>query len=117
MRKVILFTAIGLVVFWILVWVGAGFLGVHGPRLLIFRLALMLLGAIAAGAIVLFFSKQQADVPGNTATPASGHNDLDPLFREAERKLAVARLAQGTRIGNLPAILLVGAPGSVKTSA
>lgn len=117
MRKIILFSAVGLAAFWTLVWVGTAFLGVHGSRLLALRIALMALGAIAAGAIAWFVSKQQDDVPANTNTPATGQDDIAPLFREAERKLAAARLPKGTRIGNLPAILLLGEPGSVKTSA
>ena len=117
MRKAILFSAVGLAAFWILLWAGTAFLGVHGARLLALRLALMALGAIAAGAIVWFFSTRREEVPADLDTPATGQDDIGALFREAERKLSAARLPHGARIGNLPAILLLGEPGSVKTSA
>lgn len=117
MRKVIVLSGVGLVVFWILLWVGTAFLGVHGSHLLALRLALMLLGAIAAIAIVWFFSRQQENLPTDLDAAVSGQDDIGALFRGAERKLSAARLPNGARIGNLPAILLLGESGSVKTSA
>lgn len=117
MRKIIVSTAVGLVVFWTLVWVGTAFLGMHDPRLLTLRLALMLLGAIAAVAVAWFFSRQQKEQSPGITDAANGLNDIAPLFKEAERKLSAARLPQGARIGNLPAVLVIGEPGSVKTNA
>lgn len=117
MRKITVGSLVGLVIFWVLVWVGTAFLGMHDPQLLTLRLALMLLGAIAAGAIIWFFSNQQKNRPSEITASAGSHNDLAPLFQEAERKLSAARLPKGSHIGTLPAILVIGEPDSVKTSA
>jgi type VI secretion system protein ImpL len=49
--------------------------------------------------------------------PASASGDeIALLIREAESRLAGAKLEQGARVGNLPAYILLGDTGSTKTS-
>jgi type VI secretion system protein ImpL len=46
----------------------------------------------------------------------AGGDEIDLLIQEAENKLAAAKLEQGARVGNLPVFLLIGDPGTTKTS-
>ena len=43
-------------------------------------------------------------------------DEISLLIKETETKLAGAKLAQGSHVGNLPVFLLMGDPGSAKTS-
>ena len=53
----------------------------------------------------------ESDEPGGT-----GGDEISLLIKEAETKLAAAKLEQGARVGNLPVYLLMGDSGSTKTS-
>jgi type VI secretion system protein ImpL len=57
--------------------------------------------------------KKQAEIedPGGL----SG-DEISVLIKEAETKLSAAKLEQGARVGNLPVYVLMGDPGSTKTS-
>jgi len=47
---------------------------------------------------------------------APGSDEISVLIHEAEAKLWAAKLAQGKRVGNLPIYVLMGEPGTTKTS-
>ena len=60
--------------------------------------------------------KAQAAAAFAPEEPGSGGDEIALLVRDAEAKLAAAKLEQGARVGNLPVYLLMGDPGSAKTS-
>ncbi len=67
--------------------------------------------------IIYFRNKKRAAAaqqPDEAA--ASGGDDISVLIHDAEAKLSAAKLEQGARVGNLPVYLLVGEPGTTKTS-
>jgi type VI secretion system protein ImpL len=108
-------TLSGLLVYLVLAWFLGDVLHLQGRNLWLMRIALMALGALAAGAILWYFhsrKKQQQAENQEAAAPDAGE-EIEPLVREAEAKLAAAHLG---KIGKLPAVFVVGHPGSAKTS-
>ncbi len=68
--------------------------------------------------VVLFLIKRKkakAEAAGEEAT-APGGDEISILIREAEARLAAARIEKGAKVANLPAFLLMGDSGSTKTS-
>ena len=88
-----------------------------GTRMWVLIGVLWLLGLIAAGVAVWFLSrrdKQQKAQPDAGAADGAGEaGQIDALIREADAKLAAARVG---KIGTLPGIFLIGEIGSTKTS-
>jgi type VI secretion system protein ImpL len=68
--------------------------------------------------VVLYFVKKKKDkAAAESGEPvAPGGDDVSLLIHAAEAKLSAARIAEGARIANLPVYLLMGEPGSTKTS-
>ena len=102
------------------VWFLPGVLRLEGRDIWLLRAGLALIGIAAAGVYLWFYRKQQreaaaADGAADTAGGPS-HEEIDGLIREAEARLAAARVAGGAKLGNLPAIFLVGEAASTKTS-
>ncbi len=73
---------------------------------------LLLIGLVVL--LMIRRKKAKAAAAGESAEPAGGEISL--LIRAAEAKLSAAKLESGARVGNLPALLLVGEPGTTKTS-
>jgi len=119
MRKTLLIVGSSLLMYILLTGLIASFLGLPPNKAWILRIALWVIGLVAAALIVWFLAdkqkKEQAAAAGQEEAP-SGGEDLAVLIREAEKKLAAAQLGKGARIGNLPAILLLGETSSTKTS-
>ena len=93
-------------------------LGLQGSSVFILFGLLTILGA-AGYAIFLWFmqKKQQAESTGAEvaeAAGAGGDGEIDQLVREADSKLSASK---GSRISSLPAIFVIGDPGSTKTTA
>jgi type VI secretion system protein ImpL len=61
--------------------------------------------------------KRKKAAAGGEPEEAGGADEISLLIKEAENKLAAAKLEQGARIGNLPVYILLGDSGSTKTSA
>ena len=65
----------------------------------------------------LWFKRKEqrltAGEPGDAG--GQGHEEIDSLLRDAEAKLAAARI-EGVRSGNLPGIFLIGEAAGTKTS-
>ena len=114
-----LITGAVLLVYLVLAWLLGGWLGLEGTQLWVLRIGLMLIGVAAAGAVIWYVRKNKSAAGGGGADDAaggSGDEEVNQLIRDAEARLAGAKIEQGARIGNLPAIFLVGDAGSTKTS-
>ncbi|MCX6624984.1 MAG: hypothetical protein NTY38_28775, partial [Acidobacteria bacterium] len=96
---------------------GKVMLKLDGMSLLLFFFILGAVGIIAAGAWVWYRSRSQAssDADAGAADPG-GTDEISLLARDADAKLAAAKLAQGGGIRNLPAIILLGDRATTKTS-
>ena len=76
---------------------------------------LWLLGILAAAAVVWFLARKQKEKAAAADAGRSGADtgEIEALVKAAESKLAAARAG---KIGSLPAIFVIGEPGSTKTS-
>src|SRR5579872_3321284 len=108
-------TGAALLVYLIIAWFMGTLLHLHGRDLWILRIGLSVLGVAAAGVFLWFKRKEQRNA-GTGELGGPGHEEIDGLLHAAESKLAAARLEGGARLGNLPAIFLIGETGSTKTS-
>ncbi len=119
MRKVLLIVAPSLLAYFLLTFLSGSLLGFHGAKLWILRGALWLIGLAAAAVIVWFFwdkDKKAKSEAAEAEEAPSGGEEIAVLLRDAEKKLSSAQLAKGARIGNLPAVLVLGETSSTKTS-
>src|ERR1039457_1155679 len=119
MRKVVLIVAPILLAYLLLTFFTGNLMGLQGAKVWILRGALWLLGIVAAAVVAWFFWDKQKKEKGAAAASEeapSGGEEIAVLIRDAERKLSAAQLARGARIGNLPAVLLLGEAASAKTS-
>jgi len=119
MKKVVAIILPLLLAYLLMTFFTPNLLGLHGSKLWILRVALWLIGIAAAAVVAWFFwDKQKKEKSAEPAgdEPPTGGEEIAVLIRDAERKLSAARLAKGARIGNLPAILLLGEASSTKTS-
>src|ERR1017187_835906 len=68
---------------------------------------------------VIYFRKKKKEKLAAAAAGdgvAPGGDEISVLIHEAERKLAAAKLEQGAKVGSLPVFLIMGEPGTTKTS-
>ena len=116
MKNIIGFSVAGLLTYWALSFVAATLIVPAGTKRWVLIAALWFLGLLAAAAVVWFLSRKQKQSAAGGEAPGGGadSSEIDALVRAAESKLAAAKVG---RIGALPTILLIGAPGSTKTSA
>ncbi len=104
-----------LIVSILLAWLVGPLLSLAGTLLLILRILLIVLGAIAAGIILFFYfrdKRRDAD-----ARNVPGGNDLDTLLREAESRLAHAQRSGPKSLDSLPLLYILGETNSAKTTA
>src|SRR5271166_1879627 len=117
MRKVILITALILLVYLVLGWFAGTWLGLAGTKVWIFRGAIWLIGIVAAAFVIWFFwNKQKQEKAAQAEVEPAATDEIDTLIREAERKLSQSRLAKGARFGTVPVVFVVGESKSAKTS-
>jgi type VI secretion system protein ImpL len=116
--NIYLVTGLVLLVYLVAVWLLGGGLHLLGSSLWIWRIGLSVIGIAAAGVFLWFKHKERKRALGEASGEATGqaHEEIDALIRAAEAKLAAARIDGGAKLGNLPAILLMGDAGSTKTS-
>jgi type VI secretion system protein ImpL len=81
----------------------------------------IILGVTLVALIVLsvlyFIKKKKAkEDAGAEETNAPGGDEMSLLIREAEARLAAARIEKGAKVANLPAFVLMGDSGTTKTS-
>lgn len=115
MKKIIGITVAGLLVYMALAFASATKLAPSGTPRWVLVASLWVLGIIAAAVVVWFLSRRakQDGQPAGQSEPAAQATEIDLLVRAAEAKLVSARAGH---IGSLPAILLIGEPGSTKTT-
>ncbi len=118
MRKILLVAAGALALWMTASYFMGSLLGLHGSGLWILRSLLVLLGIIAAVAVVWFmWDKRKRAAPEERAeSAAAASDDIDLLIRDARAKLATAQAEKGGKVSSLPAIFLIGETGSAKTS-
>src|SRR5437899_189784 len=108
--NIYLVTALGLLIYLVITWSLGSLLHLQGRELWLFRIFLAVLGIIGAAVYLLFKIRERKQAAGETAADTGGppHEEVDALIRDAEAKLAAARIEGGAKIGNLPAIFLIG---------
>ncbi len=116
--NVYLVTAAVLIAYLVGAWFVPPALHLQGRDVWLLRIGLAVIGVAGAGAYLWFYRKQQGDLPSDASDGAGGpgHEEIDGLIREAEARLAAARVEGGAKLNNLPAIFLIGQPSSTKTS-
>lgn len=109
--------ALGMVSYLALTWVLVDMLKLSYTTVWVVRIILSALGLLVGG-LVLWWKARRGGVraDGSPAPLPSESEEMDPLFRDAEARLAASRLGNDARIGTLPVILGIGDPGSAKTS-
>ena len=96
-------------------WLVGPLLGIVGTSLLVLRIILVALGALAAG-IVLFFHFREKRRDAATRNMPGG-TDLDTLLRDAEHRLANAQRTGPKSLDTLPLLYILGEANSAKTTA
>lgn len=99
----------------LLAWAVGPLLGLVGTSLLILRILLIALGAIAAGIILFFYFRDKRRDAATKNMP--GGADLDTLLREAENRLATAQRTGPKSLDSLPLLYILGESNSAKTTA
>jgi type VI secretion system protein ImpL len=109
--------ALGLIVWLVLCWFIAPWLRLSGNSIWILRIILALIGMAAFITIVWWFRVRDKERAAEIAQGAGGEaGEIDILIREAASRLQASQLGRDARIGNLPALFLLGESGSAKTS-
>jgi type VI secretion system protein ImpL len=80
-------------------------------------LVVALFGLVTSVLLWFFFKRKKKDAATEADQPARpGAEEIDSAIRDAETRLAAAKLTVGSRVGGLPVFLLVGDSGVSKTS-
>ncbi|HXB72185.1 MAG TPA: ImcF-related family protein [Candidatus Acidoferrales bacterium] len=114
MKKIIGISVAGLLVYLAISFFVASLAVPSGNRRWVLIGVLWLLGILAAAAVVWFLSgkNKQKEAAGDADTGEDA-DEIDALVKAAQMKLTAARAGA---LGGLPAIFLIGEPGSTKTS-
>jgi type VI secretion system protein ImpL len=119
MRKVAAIVAPSFLAYLLLTFFTPNLLGLYGTKLWILRGALWLIGLVAAAIVVWFFwdkEKREKSAAAAAEDSPAGGDEIAVLIRNAERKLSASPIAKGARIGNLPAVLVLGEASAAKTN-
>ncbi|HKX00304.1 MAG TPA: ImcF-related family protein [Bryobacteraceae bacterium] len=110
-------TLAALLAYVLFTWFLGNLMHLHGRDLWVLRIGLWIIG-LAAAAVFIWFKRREEQAAGESSGEAAGpgHQEIDALIRDAEAKLAAARIDGGAKLSNLPAIFLIGAGGTAKTS-
>lgn len=95
-------------------WIVVDLLGLKGNTAMIARVVLIALGMAGAGVFVWWRHKKSKQKKSEELP--SEQDELAPLFRDAEQRLASSQLGREGRISMLPAVLVLGDSASAKTS-
>lgn len=101
------------ITFAVVSWFVVDVLGLTGTMAAIMRAALISLALAGAAGFLWWRNKKKKEEAGELP---SEQDELGPLFRDAEQRLAASRLGREGRISTLPAVLVLGEGGSAKTS-
>lgn len=96
------------------VWYLGTALGVQGRTAWILRGGLALLGLLVALVVLLYMLRKPAPPPPPKDAVAE---ELAKSLLAAEKKLATAKVAPSGALGKLPVVIMLGMPGSTKTSS
>src|SRR5512146_1343746 len=88
-------------------------LGLVAKRALILRVALLLLGLVAAVLTLLLIRRRSQASP---APAIEGTDDIDLAFAGAQARLRASSAAAESRISRLPLVLVLGPQGAAKSS-
>ena len=99
----------------VLAWAVGPLLGLAGTSLLVLRILLITLGALAA-AIILFFHFREKHRDAATRNMPGGA-DLDHLLREAANRLASAQRTGPKSLDSLPLLYILGDGNASKTTS
>lgn len=116
-------TGTALAVYMMLAWILGGVLGLSGTNLGVFRAIAAVVGVAVAGLYLwmqfrYYSSAIQSSraASGGEKAGAGGPDEIDALLRDAEARLAASKLGRGARLAQLPVVLVLGPPGSAKTT-
>ena len=119
MHVIYLITGVSLTGYLVAAWVAGKMLGLKDSEFYILWGLLAAVGTLAAGAFVWWKMRSKEGAEGEEAdapVESSSDTEVDFLVRDAEIKLAASRLAQGSKLGNLPLLFVMGEQGSTKTT-
>ncbi|WP_321476564.1 ImcF-related family protein [uncultured Paludibaculum sp.] len=109
--------AIGMVSYLVLTWFLVDLLKLPSSTVWIARILISALGLLAGGLLLWWKARRGATASGGAGAPLpSQSEEMDPLFRDAEARLAASTLGHDAKVGTLPVILGIGDTGSAKTS-
>jgi len=103
-------------VYMVLAFAGAKLAGLSGANLWVVFAFLALIGAAGACIYIWWRKRREVQTAGSADAAGTGADELSILARDAEARIAASNLTRGAKLGNLPAIFLIGPPGSAKTS-
>src|SRR5579884_22663 len=113
-EMVYVITALVLVVYLVLCWLGALWLGLAGTSLWMFRGLLSLIGLAGAGVFLWFYWQRKKVEAGDLEGAVS--DELDQRLHEGLRRLRVALGGKKAAFGEFPLVFFLGESGSTKTS-
>jgi type VI secretion system protein ImpL len=119
MHVIYLITGVSLTGYLVAAWVAGKMLGLKDSEFYILWGLLAALGTLAAGAFVWWKMRSKendAEDESDAAVESPSDSEVELLVRDAETKLAASRLAQGSKLGNLPLLFVMGEQGSTKTT-
>ena len=108
--KTWLIVAVGLSAYATLAWFAGTLLGLDGANLWRLRSGLWFIGALAAGAVLWFFTS-----PAQPNAPAEGE-EIEALMSAARAHLTSARATRKASLDKLPVVVFLGPSGSTKTT-
>ncbi len=113
---VYLITGAALVVYLVLVWFLGTWLNLRGSDLWVLRGILSVLGLIGAGVFAWFHhrNKEASERFGEAANGSA--QDIDLVVHDAVRRLRSSSQSAGATLTKSPVIILLGEPGSIKTT-
>lgn len=104
--------ASALLIYVLVVWALGKWLELTGWDLWILRVALWVLGLLAAGILLWFTARRGGDEQGE-----AGDDEIDAAMAAARARLASSRAAKAAAPGKLPLVVVLGPTGSAKTSS
>ncbi len=112
--KIWLFGLVGLVLWCLLAWFMARWLGLKGTDALVLRLLLWFCGLVATGVLIWYLLGREKNRP---ATAPGVGDDIDAAIATARGRLATSKVGDKSAMAKLPLLLWLGPEGSAKTTA
>lgn len=112
--KIWLFGVLGLLLWCLLVFFLARWLGLKSSDALIMRLMLLIIGIAAAGVLIWYLLGREK---GRPALPPGVGDDIDAAIATARNRLAASKVGDKGAMAKLPLLLWLGPEGSAKTTA